>query len=131
MIRGVARRNLVYNQRPQNTGMNRELVPVDLGKYRIQVHECPAVWNIKGQHRINLRLRSGENILRQLLDRLSARPLGDTDRNYMLVQVQNVSTLNMEGIIPVVVQFHFPGKIRVITENILAVDCLLYTSRCV
>ena len=64
----------------ENVGVHRELVPVHHGEHRVQVHEGPALGNVEGQDLLELRSGIGQDGLRQSVDGVPLRPLGNAHR---------------------------------------------------
>ena len=104
--------------------MHGVLVHVDLGEHRVQVHERAADGDIEGQHRADLGVGAGEQVPGGGLDGVGAGPLGDTDGQGVLGEVQHVAALDIGVEVAVIVPGDQSLEVGVILKDIVGVQCL-------
>ena len=86
------------------------------------MHKGSAAGNIKGKNTANIRCFIRKNIGGKTLDGLRHSPLGNTHRNGILAEIQNISTLQREGLLRGKIEGCTTGKIRMIMKEIIGVD---------
>ena len=104
--------------------MDQEFIPVDLGQHRVQVHKGPGAGNVKGQNPPDLGRLVEENILGQPLHGLGHGALGNAHGDGLGTEIQDVAALQGKRLVRGIIEGHLACKIRVIAQEILAVDRL-------
>ena len=103
--------------------MDGELVVVDLGEHGVQVHEGAGHRDVEGQDGVDGGRLVAEHVVGQLVDGVGLGALRDADGEHVLVDVQHVAALDVEGVLAAVVLRHVL-EIRMIVEDVGAVDGL-------
>ena len=118
------RGQLIDREGAKNGRVDGELVPVDLGEDRVQVHEGTAVGNVKGQHPPEAAAGVPEEAPGGGFDAVGAGALGDADGQGIFCQHQHVAALQTAVEVPVIVAGDQPRKVRVIAEEIIGIQGL-------
>ena len=117
----AAAAKLIQPEASENTRVNGEFVPVDLGKDRVEVHEGAHVGDVQDQDALNGTAFIPEEAARQQFDPLRGTALRQTDGQQILPEVEDVPSLDVERIVPVVIEGDLPGKVRMKAHDIVPV----------
>ena len=121
--RAHGRRQLEHAQGLHDGRVDRELVDVDLGEDRVEVHEGARVGDLERQDAVDLGVGVPEHVLRHDVDRGRLRALRDAHGDGVLVDVQHVAALGMERGVAAEVQRRVL-VVGMVLEKVLAVDGL-------
>ncbi len=123
VARVLAGGQLVDAQGAHDGGVDRELIDVDLGEDRVEVHEGARDRDIEGQDALDLGVGVPEDVLGHDVDRGGLGALGDADGEGLLVDVQHVAALGVELAVAAEVQRDVL-VVGVVLEDVLAVQGL-------
>ena len=103
--------------------MDGELVAIDLGEHRVEVHEGTGHRDVEGQDGVDRARLVVEDVASDGVDGVGLGALGDADGQHVLVDVQDVAALDVEGHVAMVVLGR-AGEVRMVLEDVVAVDGL-------
>ena len=123
VARVLAGGQLVDAQGAHDGGVDRELIDVDLGEDRVEVHEGARDRDVEGKDALDLGVGVPEDVLGHDVDSGGLGALGDADGEGLLVDVQHVAALGVELAVAAEVQGDVL-VVGVVLEDVLAVQGL-------
>ena len=120
----LARGDFEHLKGPKDARVHRELIHIDLGEHGVQMHERAAVGDVEGQNGLDGGLFAGEDVAGNHVDGVRLGALGNANGQHLVVQVQNVAALNVEGVVTVEELRHMALEIGVVVEDVFRIDGL-------